>query len=882
MIRYIKLYNEFLDFLKATSTDISDSYEKKVINLILDHFDKVAECGTAQGKRGQLINDLIQKYGASVSDSLPVFEGNQNQKVYPFSRLKYLEIEDFRGFSHKEIIALDKKHTFVYGLNGSGKSSFCEAIEYAMLGYIDEAIARRIEIGEYINNRFTGTKRHPILKAVIDTGDEMEVTADSSLYNFCFIEKNRIEDFGRISANTPNEKQNLLAAIFGLSEFNDFVGNFTRNIDRYIDIVGLKRQELERKSSGVQTQKDNLAEAQKELKSLEDKKLEIVANSDLSITFDELEPFIHGNDEKKGRLGILNELLEQETARSVSAISASNIDNDVRHLAEIAEQAEKLHVRYKSMRDKVCFRKMYATAVELEMYSPSKCPLCETPTSQAVTNPFENAKNKLLELADIAQLEADIESHSSNLRRQFVELVRKLAIRKNVCEALAIEYPGPALNDDVDMGGVDLLALIRLVETAVSQWHSSHLQQDVIDGQVAKHNEKAQNQKAERHKLDAERKQLFELFRNITETKTITASEQGTIGKCEKAIAEFNNANAILIEEAKAETVIIQENQKFVSAYSTFLDRLTQYKDTLPTLHLKELNSLTLEIYNAINASDTRFEKAASIVLPAALDDSIKIAFIDDPAREFDALHILSEGHIRCLGLAILLAKNVQLGCPLIVFDDVVNAIDDDHRGDIRTFICNSPMLASKQIILTTHAEQFVKELEQHFTGTSYKTDVTKLVFIADQEDRRLRIKHDLHQNYLYKIKEACEDVQWSEALYNCRCLLESLSHKLWKKISNAGFKTDFAVIIRAPNGIPDLMSVVESMNSFLKKHGDGKYDKITEIFDYLIGIETISKVIWNYLNKGTHEEEGKIEFDHRIVKDIAEKLSALDELVKA
>jgi len=246
------------------------------------------------------------------------------------------------------------------------------------------------------------------------------------------------------------------------------------------------------------------------------------------------------------------------------------------------------------------------------------------------------------------------------------------------------------------------------------------------------------------------------------------------------------------------------------------------------------------------------------------------------------ALQILSEGHVRCLGLAILLAKNIQLKCPLIVFDDVVNAIDDDHRGDIRTFICTSQRLASKQIILTTHAEQFVKELELYFTGESYKSEVTKLAFIADREDRRVRVRHDAQQNYIYKIQKACRDAEWSEALYDCRCGLESLSHKLWRSISNAGFRTEFYVVINTPNGIPDLMTVVRAINKFLKKHGGASCTEINEVLDYLLGIGTKSTAVWSYLNKGAHEEEGRPAFDQTIVKQIAEKMLALDKLVKA
>ncbi len=333
----------------------------------------------------------------------------------------------------------------------------------------------------------------------------------------------------------------------------------------------------------------------------------------------------------------------------------------------------------------------------------------------------------------------------------------------------------------------------------------------------------------------------------------------------------------------QAEQPTVVQNKQFVIAYKSFLTRLTKYKDDLPIKHIKELNSLTLNIYNVINADDRHFEKASSIVLPASIEDPIRIAFADKPEAEFDVLRVLSEGHLRCLGLAILLAKNIHADCPVVVFDDVVNAVDDDHRGGVRQVIFTNPELSAKQIVLTTHAEQFVNELEQHVSKPDYDALVRKLSFTLDQNERLIRIKHDSQLNYLHRIGEACNDANWSEALYNCRCCLECLSHKLWRRLSNKEFKTEFAVVIRSPNGIPDLMTVITSMNKFLKKIDKAnEYTKITEIFDYLIGLSSKSTIIWNYLNKGTHVEEGRSEFDSSIVKEIAGKLLELDGFVKA
>ena len=57
------------------------------------------------------------------------------------------------------------------------------------------------------------------------------------------------------------------------------------------------------------------------------------------------------------------------------------------------------------------------------------------------------------------------------------------------------------------------------------------------------------------------------------------------------------------------------------------------------------------------------------------------ITFADGSTSE--ALQVLSEGHIKILGLSILLAKAVHDNLNFIIFDDIVNAIDDDHRNGV-------------------------------------------------------------------------------------------------------------------------------------------------------------------------------------------------------
>jgi chromosome segregation ATPase len=55
-------------------------------------------------------------------------------------RLKEITVSGFRGFSDCQIINLDNSVVLIYGLNGSGKSSLVEAIEWL---FFDEISRKR-------------------------------------------------------------------------------------------------------------------------------------------------------------------------------------------------------------------------------------------------------------------------------------------------------------------------------------------------------------------------------------------------------------------------------------------------------------------------------------------------------------------------------------------------------------------------------------------------------------------------------------------------------------------------------------------------------------------------------------------------------------------
>jgi AAA15 family ATPase/GTPase len=881
MAKYVKLFNQFLDFLKQTRNLFQTDYDKKLINLILDHFDDIAEVGVAKGKRAILINSLIQSEGKNISSELPLIDSNAIGKTFPFTSIESLTVENFRGFSRQEIISFDKRYTFIYGPNGSGKSSLCEALEYVMLGYINEAISKRIEISQYIRNSFTGLTSNPVLNGRSPGGEQIKMESDQSLYNFCFIEKNRIEDFARISANTPNAKQSLLASLFGLNEFNDFVNNFTDNIEDRIDTKGKKEEELKKKSEGISVHRENIRLEEDKLANIELEKKQLCGEAMLDITFSGTDVFIHGEENKKGLLDELDELINAPIALEVTVSKTSTLENNLQAIDRSIDAFQALNALFLKNRDKIRFHDLYNATIQIEELSKDKCPVCETPVTDTLKHPYVNAAAKLQELSEIAELQSNRENSFNALQTTLKAFEQLLAQRDKISEklSLAIAFPEYISSSEKTIADIEtILVNYRNFKTAFINQHDAFLKLDSI---VEKYNADINERKNKKTAFQTERTNLLALSKRIVAIKTREKVASDNIILWKKAIADFNAVNAQLIKDVEEERKIVAENKEYVKAYHAFLSNLRTYKDNLPVQHLEKLNTLTLDLYNGINKHDKHFEKASNIHLPATTDDIINISFFNNPEKSYDVLQILSEGHIRCLGLAILLAKNINDGCPVVIFDDVVNAIDDDHKGGVREVIFSHPLLSLKQIILTTHAEQFIKELEQHPSKDEYNKFVRKLSFMPDSEKRLIRIKSNSIKNYLLRAEKCCEEADWSEALYNCRCSLENITHRLWNKLGKK-YKTDFEVVIRSPNAKPDLMTVVQAINKFLKNNDSAnEFTVVTDTFNYLLGLETQSNIVWTYLNKGTHDELDKSEFDQLIVKDIIDKLVKLDSHVK-
>ncbi len=877
MSSFNKIKSQYNQFIRALKSDQLTPYEVKLINLISDNFDAVASVGTAAGKRALLLNDLINQNRDKLSKILPKTEDETKASTNDIKRINSIEIENFRGFASKEAFDLDKPKVLVYGPNGSGKTSFCEALEYSLLGYLSEADAKRIDVKQYITNVHTEKSSQPVLTGTNSKGEIVDIKVSPDSYYFCFIEKNRIIDFARYSSKTQGQQESLLATLFGLDEFNSFINGFTDNISGKIPVESIKQKQLDEKKQELAGQKQNIENSSNKNTEFEVQKKSIAENSKLNKTFDELDLYINGNQDVKGRIELIDNELKKPKGKLFTHTITNELLESISKIEKTITLFEENNTKFEQEKDKVSFVEIFKLVQNFEETISDKCPVCETLIEQTKINPYDNARVKLKELEGIAKIQKDRDNAWIKLVSDVYSFSNDFENREKDASALQLELhvDVPEQLKDFQKEKSEQKGYIQDVKRLFENIKSQEDTLLVFD-QKTKDSNTSTNKHLENQKiLENEKAALTKLKKEIDDLKSNIKSHQEIISTAKKAVADFYTTNKPLIDDIAKEKIILEDNKKFIEAYSTLLQKLNKYKRELPLSLVENLNELTKEFYNFINRGDSKFELIEQIILPSNAGDRVKVSFQDNPKAELDAMHILSEGHTRCLGLSILLAKVVQDKLPFIIFDDIVNAIDDDHRGRIRELLFDNPVINERQIIITSHSEEYIKDIEnKHFSKKGYKDECVLYTFLKPIS-KTVR-KKETTKHYLNKAFDHIEEHSYRDCLMECRRALENLSNDLWRRASKR-YVFQVSYKVRAPFLPPDLMGIVTSLRKELNALKVSDFEESLKIITWFIGLETSNNQIWNYLNKGTHEESERDDFDSIIVQEVLDNLIQLE-----
>jgi energy-coupling factor transporter ATP-binding protein EcfA2 len=863
------IHSEYYRFLTHLAQRDVHEDVRRLAHLVFRHLQPLAEVGAVRRGRSTRLAQLAVAHLVQ----MPVaYKGEVNgpDAGIALGRLHQLEVGPFRGFMRQEMFDLSHDITLVYGANGTGKSSFCEALEVAMLGSINEAQVKRVDQRVYCNN--ARLRRHvaPVLSAAGGAQGALAVQPDEAEYRFCFIEKNRLDDFARIAARTPGEQRHLIATLFGVDQFSEFVRGFNPSLDQDLMLAGVQAAQLAQRRLQLTNSEQVIAAYPQKIVGIEELEHALAQRMSPGATYQACVEWLMGNPEHQGHLQFVQAQLD-EVPPAIHGVTRTRLEellaDAYRRQGLWQEASGQLAVRA----TEVSYAKLYE-AVQALADGATACPACGTALGAVTQDPFAKARAGLEDLAQLAalqQLEGTLRTElGESIRVLWEEMRRVVAVATAACPAelaaagLPVLPPtttGAWLATWVDGEQIAWRALLGIVLTI-----------ERVDAQ-------ARNVHAQRGALTQERNRLNQHRLEVERLRTIRAAADQELAAARLTVDQFDETNRELIQAVAAEVSIVAYHQRIKAAYDGFLPEIQNYLAALPGVLLLGLGEQARTLYNAFNRGDAPGDLLHALWLPVAENGKIEVEFASEPGVRYDALIVFSEGHIKCLGLAILLAKNIALGCPVVIFDDVVNAIDDEHRDSIwRTFF-EDGFLDGKQIILTSHAEEFLHRIQQEL-GARRAGAIKRYRFLPHNGEHELRVDSDPPtKNYVLLAQQALAADEKREALRQARPALESLTDRLWTWM---GRRSDGRIDIklggpRSPWELNNKCTKLRSAVDRIAAQHAGAPDAVAAL-TRLLNVSGTS-IEWGYLNSGVHDAQRDHEFDRATVKTVVESIVALD-----
>ncbi|HYP71240.1 MAG TPA: ATPase, partial [Variovorax sp.] len=511
-------------------------------------------------------------------------------------------------------------------------------------------------------------RRHvaPVLSSKAE-GEAQVVQPDEAEYRFCFIEKNRLDDFARIAARTPGDQRQLIATLFGVDQFSEFVRGFNPSLDQDLMLVGIQAAHLAQRRLQLANSEQTIAAHPQKIAAVEALEQALAQRMSPGATYQACADWMLGTPQQQGRLPYVQAQLDANPP-AIHEVTQARLQALLAEAYRVQGLWQASSAQLAARAGEVSYAKLYESVLALAD-GATACPACGTGLTAVAENPFAKARAGLEQLAQLAALQ----QQEAGLRAQLSEAVRSLwdEMRRVVVVA-AVACPAES----------QAAALPLLPPTPAGNWLGAWVHGDgrawqallriaqIIEGFDAL----ARDVHAQRGALAEERVRLQQHQLEIERLRTMRTTADQELAAARQTVAQFDEANQDLVQAVATEVPVVAHHQRVKTAYDGFLPEIQAYLTALPGVLLQGLGEQARHLYNAFNRADPAGDLLHALWLPVAENGKIEVEFAGEPGVRYDALIVFSEGHIKCLGLAILLAKNIAQDCPLVIFDDVVNA----------------------------------------------------------------------------------------------------------------------------------------------------------------------------------------------------------------
>lgn len=637
-----------------------------------------------------------------------------------------------------------------------------------MTGQIKECSRRNIKVDEYIKCN----KLKPDINILIRDNEEKEINIEDiplDVREKCFIEQNRIQAFALLDSKQTGERQkDILATLIGLEDLQDFIDSFVKPNSFKLE-YSTKYQ-------------NDYNEALKEKSDIE---IAIKAFEDVSLQdlYNELDKVLKKDDNScylySYKIKLLDEGIRKaenelsQLQRTFYFIDEKEYNALVAEVRKLFEEYREKEREYRQQKERISFRNLYKAVIDLKgKISSEKCPLCETNILKTAVNPFEKAEKELKNLEDIAKLESSMKELQTSLQSvKYYERLREFN-EKILDNIEGLNWHFKTIPFDRNMFSVD--DKIKAIESFLEIYDKN---KEFFTEYFSKSNiEKIQYDDL-KPKLEAIKQSIDSLKKeknDLERTWEIKKQKEKTIKEKNEKLSEIGKSIVAYKKNADNEAEYNKFLDEIEASYREFYSDLISFKKKIERETIENTEKDIVNYYKLINKGDNECEQIndINIVIPEKDTEKYEIIIKKDN-KEASAIQHLSEGHLRALGFSIILAIAKKNNVPFIIFDDVVNAIDLEHRANLIDIFFNDDFLKEKQLIVTTHDRLFWERFCNEYGKRIDKESQSHISFILRYT--QMGVLCDQYGiGLLQKIEEAINHYDIRQALNYCRILLET------------------------------------------------------------------------------------------------------------
>ena len=673
----------------------------------------------------------------------------------------------FRAFCDNIPVVFSDNLTIFYGCNGAGKSSLSEAVEWLLYGYTK----RRKKGDEYSKNEYKGSYVHNACPKGVAPYVEAEIMLDDDSTHLIrrtiklnkggfpldqetilSVDGNPVDDFKTIGL----EYTEAHCPVIVQHGIQDFV--HTRPIDRYriisealglSDLVEFKDVLDKAKTSRRNNPPTDVAEAKTIVVQLISKlkMLDMAAlatqwevenysiDSDYSLILDK------GRELSESKATTNDAVLRDIRSRQAEEINKvfdiipfrpnQNLATIMEYLLTLKSQIEESDNRFRATtvayagasasRYQVAQLEFWKSGLDLvNIINPAECPFCEEPT--LTPTKIQNLKARI----DVDQHLSDSFSSFVKETDHYIDLLSQVEIKLSQLEFSSVsnenlEKLRKLFEKDKDRLKVfveenrqcvnlvhNLRDVISLIKNSLTALKISITQPDKVTEAVSSVTDiPARINKELTEALESLKKynETFVAFRPIFEREL---SDEETVKQYTNLIDLLNNFKYLrLVAKVKTFDNEILECQRIVEEYI-----LSQQKIALASREAEILNWYSLLSPN----TDVKF----SGLEPGRNEYSLKAEAF---GKTMSAAASLSQSQLNCLGLSIYIPSVSAPDSPFkfILFDDPVQAMDDDHHESFLLRVV--PELLAKhhfQVIILTHLKETADRLRDINFASSF------------------------------------------------------------------------------------------------------------------------------------------------------------------